>query len=129
MSQSTLIQLGVFLGLNALVALLTWLHCRKSARATNDTKEYFLANSGLNWVFIAGSITLTMSGFPASGTVAAGILEATNAGLATITYPTGSKWAGGTAPALTSAGKDVLGYYSHDGGTTINWFVLGKDVK
>lgn len=59
MSNATVIQLCVFLGLNALVAFLTWLHCRKSTRATDDTKEYFLANSGLNWVFIAGSITLT----------------------------------------------------------------------
>ncbi len=59
MSHATLIQLGVFLGLNALVALLTRLHCRKSARSSDDSREYFLANGGLNWVFIAGSITLT----------------------------------------------------------------------
>ncbi len=59
MSNATLIQLLVFLGLNALIALVTWLHCRKATRATDDTKEYFLANSGLNWAFIAGSITLT----------------------------------------------------------------------
>lgn len=59
MSSSTLIQLGVFLGLNALVGIITWLHCRKSSRATDDAKEYFLASSGLNWAFIAGSITLT----------------------------------------------------------------------
>lgn len=59
MSTSTLIQLGVFLALNALVGVITWLHCRKSSRSTDDTKEYFLASSGLNWAFIAGSITLT----------------------------------------------------------------------
>lgn len=60
MSSSALVQLAVFLGLNALIAILTWLHCRKSgARSTDDTREYFLANGGLNWVFIAGSITLT----------------------------------------------------------------------
>jgi len=59
MNSTTTIQLAVFLGLNALVALITWLHCRKATRATDDTKEYFLANSGLSWVFIAGSITLT----------------------------------------------------------------------
>ncbi len=59
MSNATLIQLCVFLGLNALVAIITWLHCRRSTRATDDTKEYFLASSGLNWAFIAGSITLT----------------------------------------------------------------------
>lgn len=56
---STLLQIGVFLVLTGTVALVTWLHCRKAPAAQNDTKEYFLANSGLNWVFIAGSITLT----------------------------------------------------------------------
>ena len=59
MATSTLIQLGVFLGLNALVGVITWLHCRKADRSSNEAKEYFLASSGLNWVFIAGSITLT----------------------------------------------------------------------
>ena len=59
MSASTLIQLGVFLGLTALVGIITWLHCRNANRGGNTTKEYFLAGSGLNWAFIAGSITLT----------------------------------------------------------------------
>ena len=59
MTTASLIQLSVFLGLNALVGIVTLLHCRKAVRSTDDTKEYFLANSGLTWVFIAGSITLT----------------------------------------------------------------------
>ncbi|MEO6003800.1 MAG: SLC5 family protein [Opitutus sp.] len=59
MTSATLIQLAVFFGLNGLVAFITWRHCRKAVRSTDDTKEYFLANSGLTWVFIAGSITLT----------------------------------------------------------------------
>ncbi len=54
-----MIQLCVFLGLNMLVGIITWRHCRRAVRSTDDTKEYFLANSGLTWVFIAGSITLT----------------------------------------------------------------------
>mgnify|MGYP001554883010 CR=1 FL=1 len=53
------IQLLVFFGLNALVGLVTWLHCRKADRSSNDAREYFLASGTLNWVFIAGSITLT----------------------------------------------------------------------
>src|SRR6185295_699070 len=53
------VQIAIFLFLTALVAILTWLHCRKAPRAKDDAKEYFLANSGLNWVLIAGSITLT----------------------------------------------------------------------
>jgi SSS family solute:Na+ symporter len=59
MSNATVIQLGVFLALNALVALVTWLHCRRAPRSSSDTKEYFLAGGTLGWVFIAGSLTLT----------------------------------------------------------------------
>jgi SSS family solute:Na+ symporter len=59
MTNAAIVQLAIFLGLNSLVAFITWRHCRKAVRATDDTKEYFLANSGLTWVFIAGSITLT----------------------------------------------------------------------
>lgn len=53
------IQLGVFLLINALVAVITWLHCRRQPRAGSDTKEYFLAGGTLGWAFIAGSLTLT----------------------------------------------------------------------
>lgn len=59
MSTATLIQLGVFLGLNALVAVVTWLHCRRRPRCGSDAREYFLAGGTLGWVFIAGSLTLT----------------------------------------------------------------------
>jgi SSS family solute:Na+ symporter len=59
MSTANLIQLGVFLGLNALVAFVTWLHCRRAPRSAGDTREYFLAGGTLGWVFIAGSLTLT----------------------------------------------------------------------
>lgn len=59
MPTANLIQLGVFLGLNLIVALVTWLHCRRSPRSANDAKEYFLAGGTLGWVFIAGSLTLT----------------------------------------------------------------------
>lgn len=59
MSIATFIQLGVFLLINALVAVITWLHCRRQPRAGSDTKEYFLAGGTLGWAFIAGSLTLT----------------------------------------------------------------------
>ena len=59
MSTTALIQFSVFAGLTALVGFVTWLHCRKAVRGTQDTREYFLANGGLGWVFIAGSLTLT----------------------------------------------------------------------
>lgn len=79
--------------------------------------------------FTAGSVTLTVSNVPSTGTAVTFVLETTNAGLATIIWPTGSKWAGGTSPTLTSSGVDVIGGYSHDGGTTWRLFVLAKDSK
>ncbi|WP_155160698.1 SLC5 family protein [Sansalvadorimonas verongulae] len=54
-----IIQFGVFLFLTLLVAFLTWRKCAQSPSRGESSKDYFLANGGLSWVFIAGSITLT----------------------------------------------------------------------
>lgn len=54
-----IIQVAVFVGLTALIALVTWLKCRGHGRSQDSNKEFFLASGGLSWVFIAGSITLT----------------------------------------------------------------------
>jgi len=78
---------------------------------------------------ISGTTTLTVSNVPSSGTTASFILDLINGGSATITWWSGVKWAGGTAPTLTAAGRDVLGFFTHDGGTTWTGLVLGKDVK
>ncbi|WP_341938201.1 SLC5 family protein [Marinimicrobium sp. C2-29] len=54
------IQLAVFFGIAALIALATYLKCRGHGRgASSSNKEYFLAGGGLSWIFVAGSITLT----------------------------------------------------------------------
>lgn len=83
--------------------------------------------------FTAGAAALTVTNIPTTGTVASFILDMTNAGLATITFSTGFtsvKWVGGSGtPTLTSAGRDVLGFYTHDAGATWVGLVLGKDVK
>lgn len=78
---------------------------------------------------ISGATTLTVSNTPTTGNAASFILELTNAGSAAITWFSGVKWAGGTAPTLTAAGVDVLGFYSHDGGTTWRGMMLAKDSK
>ena len=75
---------------------------------------------------ISTTITFTISNTASSGTVNSFILDLTNGGSATVTWWTGVKWAGGTAPTLTSSGRDVLGFFTEDGGTTWNGFVLGK---
>lgn len=78
---------------------------------------------------ISGATTFTVSNTASSGSVSAFVLDLTNGGSGTITWFSGVKWAGGTAPTLTSSGRDVLAFFTHDGGTTWNAFVLGKDVK
>lgn len=78
---------------------------------------------------ITGNTTFAVSNPPASGSSVSFNLELTNAGAYTITWWTGVKWTGGTAPTLTASGRDVLAFFTHDGGTTWSGFILGKDVK
>ncbi|MEL6986289.1 MAG: SLC5 family protein [Bacteroidota bacterium] len=53
------VQLAVFLGITALIGLVTYLYCRGKRGSENAEKEYFLAGRDLKWYFVAGSITLT----------------------------------------------------------------------
>ena len=54
------VQISVFVIITALIAVATYLHCRgKGKGQAADEKDYFLANGGLAWYFVAGSITLT----------------------------------------------------------------------
>lgn len=78
---------------------------------------------------ISGTTTFTVSNVPTAGTAISLILDLTNGGSATVNWWSGVKWAAGTAPTLTSAGRDVLGFFTYDGGTTWTGLVLGKDVK
>ena len=78
---------------------------------------------------ISGTTTFTVSNVPTTGTTASFILDLTNGGSATVNWWSGMKWAGGTAPTLTASGRDALGFFTYDGGTTWTGLVLGLDVK
>jgi SSS family solute:Na+ symporter len=53
-------QAWIAAGLTALIGLITYLKCRGQGRGVEGgNKEFFLAGGGLNWLFIAGSITIT----------------------------------------------------------------------
>lgn len=52
------VQIAVCLVITALVGLATWLTIRR-AKHDGSKKDVFLAGGGLNWVFVAGAITLT----------------------------------------------------------------------
>jgi hypothetical protein len=78
---------------------------------------------------IAGNTTFTLSNVPAAGLAASFILDLTNGGAYAVTWWAGVKWANGSVPALTAAGRDAIGFYTHDGGTTWTGLILGKDIK
>lgn len=54
------IQAGIFILITGLIGFVTYLHCRKAVAGDRSSgHDYFLANGGLSWYFVAGSITLT----------------------------------------------------------------------
>lgn len=73
--------------------------------------------------------TFTFSNPAASGDFCGFVLELTNGGAFTITWPASVDWVSGTAPTLTAAGVDQLVFTTRDGGTTYFGFVVGLDIK
>jgi hypothetical protein len=74
----------------------------------------------------SGAVTLAFSNLPATGFGVSITWDLTNGGLRTWTFPASVKWAGGVAPTLTSAGRDILQFYTRDGGTTVHGFLASK---
>jgi hypothetical protein len=98
----------------------------KVAMGANDIN---LASGNWFTKTISGATILTVSNVPTTGNAGSFILDLTNGGSAVITWWSGVKWAGGTAPTLTTAGRDKIGFVTYDGGTTWDGLVLGLDIK
>ena len=77
---------------------------------------------------ISGATTLSLSNVPATGLLTIWLLELTNGGSAAVTWWSGIAWAEGSPPTLTASGRDVLGFYTSDGGTNTVGFVVGLGV-
>jgi hypothetical protein len=85
-------------------------------------------NLGLGTCFsltVTAATTFSVTNVPATGLLGGFVLDLTNGGAYALTW-WGVKWAAGTAPTLTTSGRDVLGFITHDGGVTWSGFVLGK---
>ena len=78
---------------------------------------------------ISADTTFTVSNVPANLTAQAFILELTNGGAFVITWFAGLTFVNGLAPTLTSSGRDVLSFFTRDGGTTWSGFVVGKNLS
>lgn len=100
----------------------------KETRNILTTNNIDLATANVFVKTIVGVTNFTLSNKAAAGSVNSFILELTNAGT-NVTFWVGVKWAGGIQPTLTPAGTDILGFYSHDGGTTWRGILLSKDSK
>jgi hypothetical protein len=79
-----------------------------------------LQNGNVFTATVTGAVTLSITNVPTSGTCASLSLIITNGGSHAVTWPTGTKWPGGTAPTLTTSGTDTVIGYTVNGGTT--WY-------
>jgi len=74
----------------------------------------------------SGNTTFAFNNPPATGTAYGMLIKLTAGGTHTITWPTSVDWAGGTAPDAPASGEtDILGFITHDGGTTWYGFLAG----
>jgi hypothetical protein len=48
---------------------------------------------------------------------------------ATVTWNSNIEWANGAAPTLTTSGKDILVFYTYDGGSTYYGFLSASNVS
>ena len=74
-------------------------------------------------VTITGATTFSLTNPPSVGSTVV-VMQLTNGGSATITWPTSIKWAGGTAPKLTAAGIDIIVLTTSDAGVT--WYGISN---
>lgn len=81
-----------------------------------------------NCTISTGAVTLAVSNPPTSGLVGEFVLELTNGGTETITFPTNTQWPGGSAPTFTSSGTDVITCYTRDAGSHFKCFAAGLNV-
>jgi hypothetical protein len=66
----------------------------------------------------SGAFALTISNPPATGRCGIITLILTNGGAGVVTWPTNTKWPGGTPPTLVASGVDVIIFMTIDAGTT-----------
>lgn len=96
---------------------------------TNQTIDFGAGEPDMVSRTVTGAASWTFTNNPAAGTVACRFLELTNGGLGTQTWPASVKWENGVVPTLTSAGVDILAFYTRDGGVTHRGVVWAKDSK
>lgn len=96
---------------------------------TGATRTFDLTTANFFSATLDQDSTWTFSNPSGSGDFCGFVVELTNGGAYTITYPAAVDWVGGTAPTLTASGKDLLVFVTRDAGTTWLGLVAGLDIK
>lgn len=78
---------------------------------------------------VSGSTSFVFANVPSSVYASGLILEITNGGGYTITWPSSVKWPSGTAPTITTSGTDVFTFITDDGGSVWRGVQSIKDSK
>jgi len=103
----------------ALDAISGYTLAKTSLANVSATTTLDLANSNFFSAQVSGSSTFVFANAPANTLAAGLILELTNGGNFTVTWPSYVKWPFGNAPTLTTGGTDLLVFITDDNGT--NW--------
>ena len=98
----------------------------KETRIAMGANAIDLALGSIFTKTISVAATLTVSNIATTGLVSSFILELTNGGAFAVTWFAGVTWDAATAPTLTAAGRDLLGFITHDGGTTWSGIIIGQ---
>lgn len=96
---------------------------------TSGSPNMNLSVSDAFQITVTANTALTFGNAPASGKAKYVSLEIINGGAFTVTWPTNTRWPGGTAPTLTTSGTDIVVFYTDDGGSNYRAAVVQKDSK
>jgi len=83
----------------------------------SGTATFNIDNGNVCTATATGAVAWTFSNPYASGTSCTVSLILKNGGIGAQTWPSGTIWSGGTPPALTASGTDLLIFNTVDGGT------------
>lgn len=86
---------------------------------TTDNKAIDVSKGAYITCTITGNTTFSFTGVPQTGATVV-VMQLTNGGAYTITWPSSIKWSGGKAPKFTASGIDIVILTTNDAGAT--WY-------
>lgn len=96
--------------------------------SVSGTQTLDLATASEWTLTLTAATTFAFTNTLAAGTSQVFLLRITNGGAFTITWPTSTKFAAGSAPTLTAVGTDLLGVKYDTTTSTYMVFVIGLNI-